>query len=986
MGKRVRNKRQGSTKRDATNSPKKVVQSCSPTVEPVNDVVSLVKELKACPHLENNVNLTKLSGKIGPSGSIGITCEDCRESAADRRGNKKKGKRGNKKGTASVDSKSESKAIWICLECGQYTCGGVGLPKIPQCHAIKHARQSRHPLVVNSEKPQLCWCFVCDMFVPAEKTEQNDEKNHVLSDVVTLLKARPSDQSSADVEDLWFGNGSITTETKSETLLASESYRKAGYVVRGMTNLGNTCFFNSVMQNLLAMNKLRDNFLTLDAPAGPLTSSLKKLFIETNPDSGLKSIINPRSFFGCVCSKSPQFRGYQQHDSHELLCCLLDGLGSEELAARKQKDASDKDGIFSNATTLVDALFGGQLSSTVCCVECGHSSIVHEPFLDLSLPVPSKKPPPKKAQLASRSKKAKFPPKKGGKTRVKVNRDVGPLPVQSLATQLSSDESSCPVQSNISVEEEVAASSGESTVFGPVNKSNPADYEASSSPNFVTGQDSEHTQVIENGTEKASTSSCDFTWLDFVEAGTMTDDNKEESLTEFPAQNSCESNSQICFPDEIKNLRPDSSKNGWEDEVPLQVQDTKVLLLPYKEESSSTGEITRGDGEATSTVLGCGQEDLGFDGFGGLFDEPEVVAGPAPRPSNNEVEAGFDAGNSSESDPDEVDDTDSPVSVGSCLAHFIKPELLSNENAWHCENCSKILQDEKLETKMQKNRVSNGVETVNDADPQQTTNSCSAMVRSEGNCNVKNDNVRDSLVSGVKDYRELENGQADEYSAVINKGEDETFKKKDIHDDESSGFGKTCNEENGLAADSCSIQHATGDIQERNSELLNHENNDSVVGKVEEADATSVKVKRNATKRVLIYKAPPVLTIHLKRFSQDIRGRLSKLSGHVSFKETIDFRPYMDPRCGIEEKHEYRLVGVVEHSGTMRGGHYVAYVRGVQRNKEADEENEKWTWYHASDAYVREVSLKEVLACEAYILFYERRKASLGDSPIIARF
>lgn len=63
----------------------------------------------------------------------------------------------------------------------------------------------------------------------------------------------------------------------------------------------------------------------------------------------------------------------------------------------------------------------------------------------------------------------------------------------------------------------------------------------------------------------------------------------------------------------------------------------------------------------------------------------------------------------------------------------------------------------------------------------------------------------------------------------------------------------------------------------------------------------------------------------------------------------------------------------MEHSGTMRGGHYVAYVRGGQRNKgNADKENERSTWYHASDAYVRQVSLDEVLRCEAYILFYEK--------------
>jgi ubiquitin carboxyl-terminal hydrolase 16/45 len=79
-------------------------------------------------------------------------------------------------------------------------------------------------------------------------------------------------------------------------------------------------------------------------------------------------------------------------------------------------------------------------------------------------------------------------------------------------------------------------------------------------------------------------------------------------------------------------------------------------------------------------------------------------------------------------------------------------------------------------------------------------------------------------------------------------------------------------------------------------------------------------------------------------------------------------------RCINEEKYEYQLVGVVEHSGTMRGGHYVAYVRGGQRNREKvdNKENESSTWYHASDAYVRQVSLDEVLRCEAYILFYER--------------
>jgi hypothetical protein len=65
--------------------------------------------------------------------------------------------------------------------------------------------------------------------------------------------------------------------------------------------------------------------------------------------------------------------------------------------------------------------------------------------------------------------------------------------------------------------------------------------------------------------------------------------------------------------------------------------------------------------------------------------------------------------------------------------------------------------------------------------------------------------------------------------------------------------------------------------------------------KVEEPP--KVMVKRDAEKRFLISKAPPILTVHLKRFAQDMRGRLSKLSGHVTFHEWLDISPFMDQRC-----------------------------------------------------------------------------------------
>ncbi|ESW35835.1 hypothetical protein PHAVU_001G268800 [Phaseolus vulgaris] len=977
MGKKVRKKSRGSAKEKvvATHLPKKVIESTNPTVESVDEGVLIPKETKLCPHLVKGVNLSRLSTKVESCGSV--RCEDCIEGATDRRSGKGKGKHGKKKGGASLDSKSETKSIWVCLECGQYTCGGVGLPITPHCHVVGHARKNRHHLVVHFDKPQLCWCFPCSMLIQVDNIEKTDESSHLLSDVVKLLKGRSQEKSSVDIEDVSAGDGSITSDIKSRALFTNDSTVQGGYVVRGMLNLGNTCFFNSVMQNLLAMNRLRDDFLKLDAPVGPLISSLKKLFTETNPVSGLKNVINPRSFFGCVCSKSPQFRGYQQHDSHELLRCLLDGLSTEELAGRKQNGFPKRDGTSSN--TLVDALFGGQISSTVCCIECGHFSTVYEPFLDLSLSVPTKKPPLRKAQQVPRTKKGKLPAKKGGKTRVKVNRDTDPSPVQTLSSQLTSHQSYCPDQSAAG---EMGTSSGYSTLLGSEQINSVANKEELSSSNLVIAGEPQRKQVLENGAMKTSE---DFSWLDYVEAGTMIHEcdfisqkedapvvqdteSKDECSNEFRGQPSSESNGPVCFPKDDQNLRPEfSSANGWEDEVPLQVQDSEVLLLPYKEESSSAAELIGGDGEASSSVLGGRPEELEFDGFGDLFNEPEVVAGPAPRPSScsEGMEASFIIGSNSESDPDEVDDTDSPVSVESCLAHFIKPELLSDENAWHCENCSKVLR-QKMEKEKQARAVSDGNESGIHDEPRHAVNSCSVNVRTNGNGSIKNHQNIESLVSRDKHDTKLENGQRDELSLVLNERDSGAFEMEGTHNDElqSSRFHNVCDEEScsNLDADSCTAENV-----QRNSPMIDNDNNES-----EDADSNSVKVKRDATKRVLIYKAPPVLTIHLKRFSQDARGRLSKLNGHVNFREKMDIRPYIDPRCIIEEKYEYQLVGLVEHSGTMRGGHYVAYVRGGHRNSGKENEGSTSTWYQASDAYVREVSLDEVLRCEAYILFYEK--------------
>ncbi|XP_031404764.1 ubiquitin carboxyl-terminal hydrolase 2-like isoform X2 [Punica granatum] len=896
MGKKAKKKARTPTKEKRISAPvqKDVPRdSAGPTdvAVSVGDGASLPNEKRPCSHLEKGFDLTALSEKIGSSETI--RCEDCRAGATDRRGNNGKGKHGKKKASASVDLKSESRAIWICLECGHYGCGGIGFPTVPQSHAVRHARLMRHQLAIQLENPYLRWCFPCSGPISAEKTEESNECKDLFGEVVKLIKGRSTKSSKADIEDIWFGGGSVTSEViqKAESAVSGglERTRSGGYVVRGLVNLGNTCFFNSVMQNLLAMDRLRDHLLTSDSSSiGPLAISLKKLFLEIEGEAGKRNVINPRSLFGSVCSKAPQFRGYQQHDSHELLRCLLDLLSTEEFDMRKREN-SLKD---NKNLTIVDSIFGGHISSTVCCMECGHTSTVYEPFLDISLPVPTKKPTPKKSQPVSRGKKAKVMPKRGGKPRAKASRDSLSIwannpqpPFEGLEASGSSSSLDSRVQNSAVVNEKRDIKDDESGGNRPI------------------------VEVSADKAAGATEDSC--AWLDYLD-----------------------SSEPLSGDDYLKDKM--HLRNPCEDEEPLsRVGDSQVLLLPYKEEDSQVSVVTSSEGQVDTSWVGPAfgpDESAEFDGFGDLFAEPEIVSGPAGDSSlganSNTV------GNSSDSDPGEVDDSDSPVSVESCLAHFTKPELLSRDNAWHCEKCSKALQLQQTNKTKKKKAMgeicdngSEGKSGINRVIPDRI--SCNGNASTDLSC------------SGKLDHSGNYSTKSDDSESSKGESEDE-IKTRETEASLSSRTEET--------------------LMDKRQEDDSQDNESEVVEKDEEVEkaAPSVKVKRDATKRVLIFKAPPILTVHLKRFSQDARGRFSKLSGHVIFREMIDLRPYIDSRGKGEQKCVYRLVGVVEHLGTMRGGHYVAYIRGSGS-----------VWYHASDALVREVTLEEVLRCDAYILFYE---------------
>jgi ubiquitin C-terminal hydrolase len=120
-------------------------------------------------------------------------------------------------------------------------------------------------------------------------------------------------------------------------------------------------------------------------------------------------------------------------------------------------------------------------------------------------------------------------------------------------------------------------------------------------------------------------------------------------------------------------------------------------------------------------------------------------------------------------------------------------------------------------------------------------------------------------------------------------------------------------------------------------------------------------VLEDILKKVVVWRFPPVLVIHLERFTER-RGFLEKNNIVVHYPMVFDARHYA---ASLEHAHGvYDLIAVVCHAGTLEGGHYWCMVRD---RAAAD------VWYHVSDSDVRQVHASDAYQACAYVLFYQQR-------------
>ena len=174
--------------------------------------------------------------------------------------------------------------------------------------------------------------------------------------------------------------------------------------IRGLKNLGNTCYMNSVLQCLSHTLPLRQFYVSDEYKQflnyrGVLSNAFKRVMVELWDTTSGDSVVTYelKRQLGKV---APRFIGYSQQDAHEFMRFFLNKLHEEinRASVEGRKSPADNETLEEACAryltwedSRISELFGGMLRSDVCCSVCCNQSTVYIPFMDIALPIPERK-------------------------------------------------------------------------------------------------------------------------------------------------------------------------------------------------------------------------------------------------------------------------------------------------------------------------------------------------------------------------------------------------------------------------------------------------------------------------------------------------------------------------------------------------------------------------------------------------------------------
>ncbi|RUS72708.1 hypothetical protein EGW08_019529 [Elysia chlorotica] len=281
---------------------------------------------------------------------------------------------------SSADARHKKAQICKCVLCGDYR------PRLHAClsciyfgcydkkHIHQHSEETKHHLAIDVSYG-IIYCFVCGDYVYDSELEE-------------LARAQCHRASAS----LGLKQKFFPWEPSEEELILLRCNPKRRRVteashigLRGLINLGNTCFMNCILQSLAHTPILRDYFMAdqhacqaTDESQQCLVCEMARLYQEFY--SGSRTPYIPYRLLHLVWTNARHLAGYEQQDAHEFLIAALDVLHRH---CKEMNGISDSNPHHCNC--IIDRIFTGGLQSDVTCKRCNNVSTTIDPIWDISL-------------------------------------------------------------------------------------------------------------------------------------------------------------------------------------------------------------------------------------------------------------------------------------------------------------------------------------------------------------------------------------------------------------------------------------------------------------------------------------------------------------------------------------------------------------------------------------------------------------------------
>lgn len=264
--------------------------------------------------------------------------------------------------------------VFICLQCPHVGCYHE--------HAVLHAKEHNHMFAIDSHNG-LLFCFQCGDYI-----------NHAALNRIRLGAVANCVGADTPAE---------VNKEDDETIAAhyKKPLSQAVQGLRGIVNLGATCYMSCILQTMLHNPLVRYQFFNNDLhffncdlqshyDAGEdhidestacitclIDTIFKDFFTSSSPEGfGITNLLMTAWY------KNQLLAGFQEQDAHEFWQFLLNEFHSD------YERVATKAGIpLEPCKCVAHATFSGQLQSSVACGSCGAVTNTVDPFVDLSLEV-----------------------------------------------------------------------------------------------------------------------------------------------------------------------------------------------------------------------------------------------------------------------------------------------------------------------------------------------------------------------------------------------------------------------------------------------------------------------------------------------------------------------------------------------------------------------------------------------------------------------